>query len=107
MKLYGSIREKAQELGIEELCLPRMNTTLIAIARYSIKLEDKFEKTIGSEKSKENIKRIYSDPLLISVLAEYNDKKTRIPTRIVNLFMKKKCYFILKIIMRIKNLFSI
>ena len=104
VKLYGVIREKAREIGIEKLCILRMNTTLVAIARYSIKLEEKFKKENGKSKTKKNIQLICNDPLLEEVLRHYHDRGTKIATRIVNNFIKKKRYGMLYLTMKFKNL---
>lgn len=107
VKLYRAIEQKAKELGIQEACLQRLNTTLIALARYSIKLEYKFEKEIGRSVAKENIERICNDPLLDEVLKRYDDRGTKVTTRAVNWMIKHKTYLILEITMRLKNCFNI
>lgn len=107
VKLYKEIRKKATELGIENLVTPRLNTTLIAIARYSIKLEEKFKSKIGKATAKKHIKIICNDELLAEVISEYDDKGTKKSSRAVNWLIKRKAYSFLWLTMKLKNRFNI
>lgn len=107
VKLYGAIKEKAESIGIRDLCIPRMNTTLISIARYSIKLEVKFSKDNGEKESKQNIRDICSNSLLEDVLSVYDDRRIKKSSRVVNYLIKNKMYFLLEIAMKFKNAFNI
>lgn len=105
--LYKYIRTKAKDLEIEELCLPRLNNTLLAIARHSIKLEYKFLEINGKKTVKENIHKICENKLLIKVLNDYDDKGLKMTTRIVNFFIKNKMYLLIKLVMNFKNKLNI
>jgi len=107
VKLYGVIKEKTKKLGIEDLCIPRMNTTLIAIARYSIKLEEKFAKEIGRKRAEAHIRTICCDPLLEDVIEHYDDTGTKKSSRAVNFLIRWKAYRMLQTVMKIKNKFNI
>ncbi|WP_330623213.1 glycosyltransferase family 2 protein [Kineothrix sp. MSJ-39] len=105
--LYDVILSKAKKLEIEKQCVSRLNTTLIAIARYSIKLEYKFASENGIHNARKNVKNICENVKLQQIMKEYNDKGLRKASKIVNLFIKKKWYFMIEITMKFKNRFSV
>ena len=107
VKLYKNLEEVAENEGIKYLCIPRLDTTLIAIARYSIKLEDKYEKQNGHRMAKKQIRDICNNDLLKSVLKKYNDQGIKLTSRIVNYLIEKKRYTLLSFVMRIKNILDI
>lgn len=105
--MYLELVDRTQKLGIYEICAQRLMTTFIAIARYSIKLEEKFEKQNSRKKAIENIKRICKDNVLKEVLLQYDGSWLTIKNRIVNYLIKKEYVFLLEIIMKLKNRFNI
>ena len=107
IKLYELLSEKAEELGIGKQCIERLQNTVIAIARYSIKLEYKFEKENGRKEARENVRRICSDETLKKILAEYDDSRIRKASRAVNWLIKGEKYLRLEVTMKIKNILGI
>ena len=107
IKLYKFLLKKAENLGIEKICKSRLQNTVIAIARYSIKLEYKYERENGKIVTKNNVLNICNDETLISILNTYDDHLIKIGSRIVNSLIKEKKIRALGIIMLIKNILSI
>ncbi len=107
VKLYKEVLNKAKELKIEHLCKSRLDSTLIAIARYSIKLEEKFKHTIGEKIAKEHVRRICEEPLLVDVMNEYDDNNVKISTRFVNYLIRKRHIPLLILIMWVKNVLNV
>lgn len=107
IKLYEMLRKKAKNLGIEKQCTERLQNTVLAIARYSVKLEYKFEKQNGKQVAKENVRRICENKTLKAIFDEYDDSQIRMASKIVNGLIKKKKYILLNVIMTIKNNYNI
>ena len=107
IKLYNLLVRESKELGIEKICKPRLQNTAIAIARYSIKLAYKYIKTNGREATYLQVHEICSNESLKEIFSEYDDKKIKFSSRFVNYLIKNKCYYLLKIVMTIKNTFNI
>lgn len=107
IELYKYLIEKSQNLGLVSLCKPRLQNTVIAIARYSIKLEYKFSDKLGRNNVNNNIKKICENKTLESIFAEYSDNNLKLTSRMVNFFIKKKKYVFLSIAMKTKNLLNI
>lgn len=107
VKLYKEIRTRAAEVGIDDLVTPRLNTTLIAIARYSVKLEEKFKMLNGRNNAFKNVRLICEDSLLTEIMNSYNDQGTKMSSRAVNLLIRKRRYHALLFVMAIKNKFNI
>lgn len=105
--LYDEIMNRAVKLDIGKLCNPRLNSTLIAIARYSIKLEYKFSKINGIQKSRKNVKAICQNKTLLKVMDEFDDTRIKKSSRAVNLLIKNQNYILLELTMKFKNLFDI
>lgn len=84
-----------------------MYSTLIAIARYSIKLEVKFSGQNGREESYANIQNICNNETLQTVLSEQNQSTVRLQSRVINLLIKNKYISLLILIMKIKNRLNI
>lgn len=105
INLYNYLLDKSKELGIEDLCKERLQNTTIAIARYCIKLEYKFES--AEEKAKANIKNICENETLQSLLLEHNYGSIRLASRLVNFFIEHRLYWLLKLTMKFKNFFNI
>lgn len=105
--LYKTILEKAKSLGIYSECKPRCQNTLIAIARYSIKLEEKFKRVNGLLTARKNIKNICNSEILQRSLFEIDITKVKKTSRIVNYMMMRKMILALIVVMRIKNIFNI
>lgn len=107
IELYKYLIEKSQNLGLVSLCKPRLQNTVIAIARYSVKLEYKFANKNGKITAKNNIKSICENKDLSQIFSEYDDHNIKISSRIINHFIRKKEYGLLEIVMKMKNLFNI
>lgn len=107
IKLYEMLRKKAKNLGIEKQCTERLQNTVLAIARYSVKLEYKFEKQNGKQTAKENVKRICENKTLKEIFDEYNDSQMKRTSRIVNFLIKHRYYLILRNAMWIKNNYGV
>lgn len=107
IKLYELLSRKAEKLGVGNKCVERLQNTVIAIARYSVKVEYKFEKENGRKKAKENVRRICSDKTLNRIFEEYDDSRIRRASRVVNKLIKNKKYLSLKAIMKMKNMLGI
>lgn len=103
IKLYEMLRKKAKNLGIEKQCTERLQNTVLAIARYSVKLEYKFEKQNGKQKAKENVKRICENKMLNEILREYDDSCIKKSSQIVNSFLRLHNYRGIRAIMILKN----
>ena len=107
IKLYKLLSEKAQEIGIWEECKERLQNTVLAIARYSVKLEYKFANVNGRKLAYSNVRKICEDSTLKQIFTEYNDKNIKVSSRIVNFLIRKHNYVFLNGIMAIKNIFDI
>ena len=105
--LYNELEKRVTELGIRDLAIERMYSTLIAIARYSIKLEVKFSGQNGREESYANIQNICNNETLQTVLFEQNQSTVRLQSRVINLLIKNKYISLLILIMKIKNRLNI
>ena len=103
IKLYEMLRKKAKSLGIEKQCTERLQNTVLAIARYSVKLEYKFKKQNGKQVVRENVKRICENKILKEIFDEYDDSQIKVTSKIVNSLIKRKKYMLLNKIMVIKN----
>ena len=103
IKLYEMLCKKAKSLGIEKQCTERLQNTVLAIARYSVKLEYKFEKQNGKQIARENVKRICENETLKNIFGEYDDSQIKVTSKIVNSLIKRKKYMLLNKIMIIKN----
>ena len=107
IKMYNMLVEKAKGIDILNLCKNRLQNTVIAITRYSIKIEYKFAGLNGNAAAKENVKKICEDKTLALIFAEYDDSSIKKSSRAVNYLIKRKMYLALKYIMWIKNKFDI
>lgn len=107
IKLYKLLIDKSKRLDIEGLCKIRLQNTVIAIARYSIKLEYKFAGENGKNVANENVHKICENATLREVLSEYDDHDIRVASRIINYMMKFKKYTLLRNVMSFKNLLNI
>lgn len=107
VRLYDHIMEISERLHIQNLSKPRLDSTLIAIARYSIKIEYKFEKKNGKELARVNVQRICENKTLQQVLNQYDGRKIKISSRLVNLLIKKRMYILIRHTMHFKNIFGI
>jgi glycosyltransferase EpsJ len=101
--LYHAILKKAEELSIEELCRPRLNHTLVAIARYSIKLENKFFAVNGKQVAKQRIQAICENEELKAIWNQYDDKNLKRSSRIVNFMIRHRWTTALWFAMSVKN----
>ena len=106
-KLEKVVTEKVKSYGIYNLCEQRIYNTLISIARYSIKLEQKFSKENGFLISMKNIRKICTDKELKIVFKKYDDQGASLKNKIVNFMVKHDWYVILWFVMLIKNKFDI
>lgn len=105
--MYEEIMRRAKELQINELIGDRQMNTLLAIARYSIKLEEKFKHVNGRDVAHSNIKKICENKLLIDILKIYNHSNVPVQSRIVNWMVKRKMVNMLMLTMKIKNILNI
>lgn len=106
IQLYKYLLKKSELLKIPE-CKERLQNTVMAIARYSIKLEYKFGSVNGRKTASYNVKKICNDDTLRKIFLSYDDRKLKITSRIVNYLIKNKKYSMLEYIMNIKNFFNI
>lgn len=100
--LYNYLCNKVSELGLYEESKARLMNTLLAITRYSIKLEYENEPQNGKKIAKSNIKSICNNDVLINVLSEFSNKRLPLKNRIVNLLIKYRVYILLRIVMKYK-----
>lgn len=107
IKLYKLLSEKADNLGIGNACKKRLQNTVLAIARYCIKLEYKFANINGKDGAKNNVHKICEDKTLKQILVEYDDKKIKKTSRIINYLIRGQKYALLKGAMIIKNTLNI
>lgn len=107
VKLYDFLVQKAYMLHIDEKCIERLQNTVIAIARYSIKLEYKFIKENGKKNVKQNVKKICTNTTLEKILYEYDDHNIKISSRVVNNLIRYKCYFALYLTMKFKEILGV
>lgn len=107
IKMYDMLMVKSQKIGISDLCKQRLQNTVVAIARYSIKIEYKFEKLNGEEVAHKNVKRICENTRLSQIFDEYNDKSIKKSSRAVNFLIRKKIYLALKCAMLLKIRYDI
>lgn len=107
VKLYLELVNRVEKLGIYDISIDRLNANLIAIARYSIKLEQKFSYQNGLSQSKRNIKSICQNSILKEALINFDPKTINTQSRLVNWLIKKEAINMLFFIMFIKNKFSI
>lgn len=103
VKLYLELIERVKRLKIYEVSIDRLNATLIAVARYSIKLEQKFSFRNGLIQSKRNIKEICQNSVLKNALISFKSKNVNFQSRVVNCLIKNNCINFLFGIMFIKN----
>lgn len=103
VKLYLELKERVKRLKIYEVSIDRLNATLIAVARYSIKLEQKFSFRNGLIQSKRNIKEICQNSVLKNALISFKSKNVNFQSRVVNWLIKNNCINFLFGIMFIKN----
>ena len=107
VKLYHELIQRAGKLGILYLSKARIDDTLIAIARYSIKLENKFSKVNGKKNERENIKHICSNLTLQNCLKEQDKKCVPWQSRVINQLMFYRQVTLLHFIMELKNKFRL
>lgn len=107
IKLYKLLSEKAQEIGIWDECRERLQNTVLAIARYSVKLEYKFANVNGRKAVQSNVRKICEDSTLKQIFAEYDDKNIKMSSRAVNYLIRNQHIILLNIVMHIKNTFDI
>lgn len=107
VKLYLELVNRVEKLGIYDISIDRLNANLIAIARYSIKLEQKFSYKNGLSQSKCKIKSICQNSILREALINFDPKNVNTQSRLVNWLIKKEAVSILFFIMFIKNKFSV
>lgn len=107
IKLYDYLFEKAKRLGIEKECKNRLQNTVIAIARYSVKLEYKFAKENTMKIARKRVKNICCNSTLENIFEEYNDRGIKYSSRAVNFLIKNKRYNMLYLTMKVKNIFNI
>ncbi|WP_270310107.1 glycosyltransferase family 2 protein [Streptococcus infantarius] len=103
VKLYLELIERVKRLKIYEVSIDRLNATLIAVARYSIKLEQKFSFRNGLIQSKRNIKEICQNSVLKNALLCFKPKNVNFQSRVVNWLIKNNCINLLFWVMFIKN----
>lgn len=103
IKLFKELEMRTKILGIYDESQQRRISTLIAIARYSIKLEEKFKSINGIKIAKNNIRKICNDNTLRKCWSIYNEKNDRFFSRIVNVLIKHRLTKLLWAVMHIKN----
>lgn len=101
--LFLTMTDKTKDLGIYDLCEQRLATTFISIARYSIKLEEKFSDVNGKAKARINVINICSDPFLKHALASYKNNLVPLKSRVVNWLIKYQKINLLMLVMHFKN----
>lgn len=107
IRLYSFLLDKSNKLDIEKLCKARLQNTVIAIARYSIKLECKFAGVNGKDVANRNVRSICEDSTLCEIMSEYDDHSIRMASRVINYLIKNKNYFWLRHAMKAKNILDI
>lgn len=105
-KLYLELVERTKRMKIYHESSQRLMSTLVSIARYSIKLEQLYAKTNGREKAWINIRKICEDDLLNNILSTH-DVFGSIPSKVINYLIKKQYVVLLWIVMSLKNKFNV
>lgn len=105
--LNCELKRRAIILNILEDVKYRLDNLLIALARYSIKLEVLYSNKNGKMIVKENIKNICNSSELKEALAQYNDTGVRTFSKIINFMIKKQWINLLILVMKIKNALNI
>ncbi len=106
-KLTLELLKRSKELGIENLCKGRIYNTFLGVARYSIKLEEKYSYQNGYKQTKRNVKKICSDPIIGDIMSYDELKAIPIKSRFVLYLIKFNCVNTLLLVMKIKNSFNI
>jgi glycosyltransferase involved in cell wall biosynthesis len=106
-KLYHYLSQRTKELGIYTMCRERIMTTFVSNVRYCVKLEVKFSEENGRETVRNRINSICNDVVTKDVFREYGMSEVPMKSRIVNLLIKYRIYYVLFLVMKIKNRFNI
>lgn len=107
IKLYKLLVEKAKELNIIQECKERLQNTVIAIARYSLKLEYKFATVHEKKVVNDHVHKICEDETLKQIMVEYDDRGIKKSSRIINYLIRHQKYSLLQFTMNFKNTFNI
>ncbi|MEE0530445.1 MAG: glycosyltransferase [Anaerostipes hadrus] len=100
--LFDYLSDRTQSLGIYPSCEQRLMTTLMSIARYSIKLEVQFIKENGKDVARKNILNICQSKKIHEIWGKYNNHDVNLKSRIINWLIVKKKINLLIAIMKIK-----
>lgn len=106
-KLYLYLNQKIKELELGVNAEERSKDTFISIARYAVKLENKFKKENGKDVYRRNVAAICNDELLCEIIDHYDSSKIIFKSRMINWLIRHKQYLLLDWIMTIKNRFGI
>lgn len=105
-KMTREVIRRAQKNEIYEKCEQRILNTFVSIARYCIKLEQKFSG--GSYTAyKSNVTEILKDSCLKKALVILDNGMVPVKSRMVNIMMKEEWRFLLWITMGFKNRYGI
>lgn len=107
VRLFNELLKRSKDIGILESTINRLRITLIAIARYAIKLEEKFRTENGNFQAYSNILAICNNNVLQKSLLEQDQTSVRLQSRVINYLIQKKQVRLLMIAMRIKNFFGL
>lgn len=99
--------QRAKVLSIYEESRYRIYSTFMGIARYSIKLEQKFSKENGVETAQNNIRKICCDPMIKNALVELKGKDVPWKSKIINFMISHNMTFLLIQTMKMKNKYGI
>ena len=106
-KLYLYLKEQIHTLGLSEDAEERAQNTFISVARYAIKLENKFKKSNGMDTYRNNVKAICTDETLAEIIRNYDASKVPFKSRIINTLILQKQFVLLDAVMNLKNHFGV
>lgn len=106
-RLYRKLISVSEELNLGKEAVIRLDNTLAAIARYSIKLEVANATWRECRELLQKIDDICCDSSLHSALQELKKHKLPIANRMVNALIEKNRVLILVIVMKLKIVFGI
>ena len=106
-RMTNEIIKRTDKLGILGKCKDRIDTTFIGLARYCIKLEQKFFRQNGKKEAKRNIEAICNDEMIKQIFNTYPNGKVKLKSRLVNNLIQRKWTTALWYVTSFKNRFGV
>lgn len=102
-KMYLTLCDLTKKKGIYDLAANRLRNTFVAVTRYCIKLESKFNNNCFCSK----VQVICNDEVLLDTLKQLDASGIPLQSQIVNKLILRSHIYLLKYIMFFKNKFNI